>query len=93
MTGWIYQGVSAALLSFSCGRCQVVCPMQEPDENHINQLGRFHVDFYEAWPELRKFRHRHTQWVTLNRKHAGIVAHDTKVLKLFRTHCYATTSW
>ncbi|KAK9787849.1 hypothetical protein WJX73_005712 [Symbiochloris irregularis] len=63
------------------------------DESHIKQLGRFHIDFYEAWPDLHKYRRRHTQWVTVNRKHAHIIMDDTKVFDLFQKHCYVTSAW
>jgi hypothetical protein len=49
---------------------------------------RYPLAMFEEWPELRHHTKYHRQFVTLNRKHAQLVADDSFVHDLFTRHCF-----
>ena len=49
---------------------------------------RYPLAMFEEWPELRHHTKYHRQFVTLNRKHAQLVADDGFVHDIFARHCF-----
>ncbi len=48
---------------------------------------RFPFAMQEAWPDVVKNTAGHSQWVTLNRRHATFVDQDDVVIDLFERFC------
>ena len=79
------------MLPLCCQYCTLIV-QGGGNSDEIGDNGRFHLSFYEPWPELKRFRSGHSQWVTLNRKHAQVVADDQHIISHYERHCYQLKS-
>ena len=88
--------------------CDTVVPLHPPLYTYTQLIGhhksrisvfhhtaprtRYSKAMERAWPGMDEHAVGHTQWVTLNRKHAEIVRQDQSMIDLFQQYCYQDRS-